>query len=45
MPGVAVNKPHAYGQRGTAESGKHIDSTHADHLAEHAQNVIVALGG
>ena len=43
--GVAVNKLHAYVNEVRAQSGKHIDSTHADHLAEHAQNVIAALGG
>ena len=28
-----------------AQAGKHIDETHADHMVEHAGEVIGALGG
>ena len=43
--GVAVQLMRSFVNEVNAQSGKHIDSMHAGHLAEHAQNVIVAMGG
>jgi competence protein ComGC len=43
--GVAVNLLHAFINEVHAQAGKHIVADHAPHLAEHAQNVITALGG
>jgi hypothetical protein len=45
QPDVAVNQLRAFINEVNAQAGKHIVAEHAGHLAEHAQNVITALGG
>ena len=42
---VAVNQLHAFVNEVNAQTGKHIQAEHADHLVMHANNVIAALGG
>lgn len=43
QPSVAVNNLNAFVQAVEAQSGKHIEASHAGHLITHAQNVITAL--
>lgn len=45
QPLVAVNILKAFVREVKAQSGQHIDSTHAEHLLEHVQLVLQALGG
>ena len=44
QPAVAVNKLNAFINQVQAQSGKHIDAVHAEHLIMHAQTVIAAIG-
>lgn len=43
QPAVAVNKLNAFINQVQAQSGKHIDPVHAEHLIMHAQMVIATL--
>jgi len=43
--GTAINILHAFIQELHAQAGKHIDQSHAQDMATHAQMVILALGG
>ena len=45
QPQVAIKVLNAFIREVNALAGKSIDAEHAGHLAEHAQNVIKALGG
>ena len=45
QPQVAIGLLNAFIREVNAQSGKSIATEHAGHLAEHAQNVIKALGG
>jgi hypothetical protein len=42
---VAVNSLRSFINEVQAQAGKHIHAEHAMHMIEHAQQVIVALGG
>jgi uncharacterized protein (DUF1810 family) len=41
----ALDKLEDFVEQVQEQSGKHIDPVHAEHLIEHAQMVIAALGG
>lgn len=43
QPSVGINNLNAFVQAVEAQSGKHIEASHAEHLITHAQNVITAL--
>ena len=43
QPAVAVNNLNAFINQVQAQSGKHIDPVHADHMIMHAQMVIATL--
>ena len=43
--GVAISLLHAFIFEVHALAGTHIDSAHASHMVEHAEEVIAALGG
>lgn len=43
--GEAINELGAFINQVNAQAGKSIEAEHASHLAEHARNVIAALGG
>ena len=45
QPQVAIILLKAFSREVNARAGKSIAAEHAGHLAEHAQNVIKALGG
>jgi len=42
---VAIALLNSFIHEVEAQAGKHIDDTHADHMVEHAGEVIDALGG
>jgi len=44
QPAVAINLLNAFINQVQAQSGVHIDATHADHMIMHAQSVITELG-
>ena len=42
---AAIALLHAFIHEVEAQAGQHIDETHANHMVEHASEVIAALGG
>ena len=44
QPAVAINLLNVFINQAQAQSGVHIDATHAEHMVMHAQAVIAALG-
>ena len=44
QPAVAINLLSAFINQVQAQSGVHVDATHAEHMIMHAEMVIAALG-